>query len=116
MAGPGIAVKIDGGFDERALADLVNELRNAGAEAIAVNDARVGPRSWFAAGSPGTLVVDAKEVRGPWSVSAIGASEVLYVAMTRTGGIVGQFEVIYQRTRFAVTRETTLDLPAVSPP
>src|SRR5256886_9182523 len=29
-AGPGIAVRIDGGVDERALSDLVNELRNAG--------------------------------------------------------------------------------------
>jgi uncharacterized protein YlxW (UPF0749 family) len=116
VTGPGIAVKIDGAFDERALSDLVNEMRNAGAEAIAVNDARVGPRSWFGPGSPGTLVVDARELRGPWTVSAIGASEVLHVAMTRTGGIVGQFELIYQRTRFNVSRETSLDLPAVTSP
>jgi uncharacterized protein YlxW (UPF0749 family) len=114
VAGPGIAVRVDGQFDERALSDLVNELRNAGAEAIAVNDARVGPRTWFGPGSSGTLVVDGKEVRGPWTVRAIGDPEVLYVAMTRTGGIVGQFELIYQRTKFTVGRETTLDLPAVS--
>ncbi len=116
VTGPGIAVRIDGTFDERALADLVNELRNSGAEAIAVNDARVGPRSWFGPGSAGGLVVDAKEMRAPWSVAAIGSSDVLYIAMTRTGGIVGQFELIYQRTRFSVTRETALDLPAVATP
>ncbi|MBI2774160.1 MAG: DUF881 domain-containing protein [Chloroflexi bacterium] len=116
VTGPGIAVRIDGAFDERALSDLVNELRNAGAEAIAVNDARVGPRSWFGPGSEGSLVVDGRAVRGPWAVSAIGATEVLHVAMTRTGGIVGQFELIYQRTRFSVTRETSLDLPAIAGP
>lgn len=116
VAGPGIVVRIEGQFDERALSDLVNELRNAGAEAIAVNDARVGPRSWFGPGSSGTLVVDGTAVRGPWSVRAIGDPDVLHVAMTRTGGIVGQFELIYQRTRFSVARETALDLPAVAAP
>ena len=39
VTGGGITVRIDGAFDERALSDLVNELRNAGAEAIAVNTA-----------------------------------------------------------------------------
>jgi len=116
VTGPGIAVRIDGPFDERALADLVNELRNAGAEAIAVNDARVGPRTWFGAGASGSLVVDGRDVRGAWTVGAIGAPDVLYVAMTRTGGIVGQFELIYQRTRIQVTRETALDLPPVTSP
>lgn len=116
VTGPGIAIRIDGPFDERALSDLINELRNSGAEAIAVNDARVGPRTWFGPGANGGLVVDGREVRGPWSVGAIGASDVLYVAMTRTGGIVGQFELIYQRTRIVVSRESALDMPAVATP
>ncbi len=113
VTGPGVGVRIDGPFDERALSDLVNELRNAGAEAIGVNDRRVGPRTWFGGGPNGALLVDGAEVSGPWTVRSIGAPDVLYVAMTRTGGIVGQFELIYQRTRFTVTRETSLDLPAV---
>ncbi len=116
VTGPGIGVRVEGQFDERALSDLVNELRNAGAEAIAVNETRVGPRSWFGPGSSGTLVVDGREVRGPWIVRAIGDADVLYVAMTRTGGIVGQFELIYQRTKFTVGRESALDLAAVGSP
>lgn len=116
VSGPGIAVRIDGPFDERALSDLVNELRNAGAEAISVNDHRVGPRTWFGPGSAGAIVADGAEVSGPWTVRAIGDADVLHVAMTRTGGIVGQFELIYQRTRFGVSRESVLDLPAVTSP
>ncbi|HEV8229835.1 MAG TPA: DUF881 domain-containing protein [Candidatus Limnocylindria bacterium] len=116
VSGPGIAVQIDGTFDDRALSDLVNELRNAGAEAIAVNAARVGPRSHFALTADKALTVDAVPVRGPWQVRAIGASEVMYVAMTRTGGIIGQFELIYRGTRFNVTRESALDLPALATP
>src|SRR5207245_811161 len=112
VAGPGIAVRIDGSFDERALSDLVNELRNAGAEAIAVNDVRVGPKSFFTGTVDHSIAVDGRPLRGPWMVRAIGSPDVVYVAMTRTGAIIGQFELIYRTTRFAVTKETALDLPA----
>ena len=112
--GQGISIKIDGAFDDRAMSDLTNELRNAGAEAISVNDVRVGPRSWYASGPERTIMLDGKQLNGPWTVRAIGASDVMYVAITRTGGIEGQFELIYPKTRFTVTKEPTLDLPAVA--
>ena len=104
VAGPGIGIRIDGGFDERALSDLVNELRNAGAEAI----------SYFTGTPDRAIAVDGHALRGPWIVHAIGASDVVYVAMTRTGGIIGQFEVIYRNTHFAVTKEPALDIPALA--
>lgn len=114
VKGQGISVRVDGAFDDKALSDLVNELRNAGAEAIAVNTQRVGPRSWFGIAPDRSLTVDAHAIRGPWTVSAVGAPEVMYVAMTRTGGIIGQFELIYRNTRFSVTRESALELPSAS--
>jgi hypothetical protein len=40
----------------------------------------------------------------------------MYVAMTRTGGIIGQFELIYRSTRFSVARESALDLPSLANP
>ncbi|MGH2472018.1 MAG: DUF881 domain-containing protein [Candidatus Limnocylindria bacterium] len=112
VSGPGISIKIDGSFDERALSDLVNELRNAGAEAISVNEMRVGPKSYFTGAADRSIAVDGRPLRGPWMVRAIGSPDVVYVAMTRTGGIIGQFELIYRSTQFAVTKETALDLPA----
>lgn len=112
--GQGITVKIDGPFDDRAMSDLTNELRNAGAEAIAVNEVRVGPRSWFGSGPEHTILLDGRQLNGPWTVKAIGASEVIFVAITRTGGIQGQFELIYPRTRFAVIKEPVLDVAAVA--
>ena len=112
VSGPGISIRIDGAFDERALSDLVNELRNAGAEAISVNEVRVGPKSYFTGTADQAIAVDGRPLRGPWTVRAIGAPDVVYVAMTRIGGIIGQFELIYRSTRFAVTKETALDLPA----
>lgn len=116
VSGPGITVSVEGPFDDKAFSDLVNELRNAGAEAIAVNDVRIGPRSWFSSGAGGAVAVDGRPVRGPLRVSAVGSPEVMYVAMTRTGGIVGQFELIYRSTHFGVARQTSLDLPALAAP
>ncbi|HYK98270.1 MAG TPA: DUF881 domain-containing protein [Candidatus Acidoferrales bacterium] len=116
VTGQGISVKVDGAFDEKALNDLVNELRNAGAEAIAVNGVRVGPRSWFGITPDRALTVDATRIRGPWTVSAVGAPDVMYVAMTRTGGIIGQFELIYRSTRFSVAKENALSLPSLAQP
>ena len=77
---------------------------------------RVGPRSWFGATADRALTVDSVAVRGPWQVRAVGSPEVMYVAMTRTGGIIGQFELIYKGTRFDVSRESALDLPALATP
>lgn len=116
VKGPGVSVRVEGAFDDKALSDLVNELRNAGAEAVAVNAVRVGPRSWFGSAADRALAVDGIAVRGPWVVSAVGAAEVMYVAMTRTGGIIGQFELIYRGTRFSVSRETGLSLPSLANP
>ena len=111
LVGQGISIAIDGPFDEKAMSDLVNELRNAGAEGIAINDRRVGPRSWFAPSTQGAIALDGARLAGPWTVRAIGPSDVVYVAITRTGGIIGQFELIYRSTRFRVTKEIALDLP-----
>lgn len=116
VKGQGISVKVDGAFDDKALSDLINELRNAGAEALAINGVRVGPRSWFGIANDRALIVDAAPIKGPWTVSAVGAPEVMYVAMTRTGGIIGQFELIYRSTRFSVDRESALSLPSLANP
>jgi uncharacterized protein YlxW (UPF0749 family) len=112
--GQGITVKIDGTFDDRAMSDLTNELRNAGAEAVSVNDVRVGPRSWYAPGPERAILLDGTQVNGPWTVRAIGASDVMHVAITRTGGIQGQFGLIYPKTRITVTKESSIDVPAVA--
>ncbi len=111
VSGPGVAVRIDGPFDDRAMSDLVNELRNAGAEAIGVNGQRVGPRSWVARAAGGMLI-DGSAVTSPFVVQAIGAPDTIAVALTRTGGIIGQFGLIYGRTRFLVTEDKVVDLPA----
>jgi uncharacterized protein YlxW (UPF0749 family) len=111
VSGPGVEVRIDGPFDDRAMSDLVNELRNAGAEAIGLNGARIGPRAWFARADNG-VVVDGRVVTSPYRLQAVGAPDTISVALTRVGGIVGQLGLIYGRTRFTVAEQKAIDLPA----
>ncbi len=111
VSGAGVEVRIEGPFDDRAMSDLVNEMRNAGAEAIGINGQRVGPRSWFARVSGG-VTVDGLLASSPYRVQAIGSPDTISVALTRTGGIVGQLGLIYGRTRFLVTQERLIDLAA----
>ncbi len=111
LSGAGVEVRIEGPFDDRATSDLVNELRNAGAEAIGINGQRIGPRTWFARATGGVMV-DGQLVSTPYRVQAIGSPETISVALTRTGGIIGQFGLIYGRTRFLVTQEKLIDLSA----
>jgi len=111
VSGAGVEIRIEGPFDDRAMSDLVNEVRNAGAEAVGVNGRRVGPRSWFAR-TDGGVTIDGQLVSSPYRVQAIGAPETIRVALTRTGGIVGQLELIYGKTRFLVSTVSVVDLPA----
>jgi uncharacterized protein YlxW (UPF0749 family) len=64
---------------------VVNELWNAGAEAIAVNGKRVGPRTNFrCVGS--TILVDSIKVASPIRIQVIGDQQTLLGAMNMPGG------------------------------
>lgn len=89
VAGSGVEITITGEIDAAAVDDLVNELRNAGAEAIAIEDLRVIARTAIS-GVPGSLDVDGFLLRDPFTIRAIGRPEVLVGSLTRGGGIIAQ--------------------------
>ncbi|RPH33703.1 MAG: DUF881 domain-containing protein, partial [Chloroflexi bacterium] len=57
VEGQGITVQVSGALDAIALNDLINELRNAGAEALAVDETRLTARSVVVQGAR-TLEID----------------------------------------------------------
>jgi uncharacterized protein YlxW (UPF0749 family) len=89
IAGRGVQITISGEIDASAVDDLINELRNAGAEAIAIEDIRVIART-SVSGVPGSLDVDGFLLRDPFMIRAIGKPETLVGSLTRTGGIIAQ--------------------------
>ncbi len=91
VEGQGIVVHVDGSLDAIAVNDLINELRNAAAEAIAVDDVRVTARSVVIQG-PRALQIDGIEIGRRFTLTAIGSPDGLLAAMQRPGGIVAQLE------------------------
>ena len=64
---------------------LVNDLKNAGAEAISVNGQRiVGNTSIYCAGN--VIKVNEKKISSPVEIRAIGEPDLLYGSMTMPGG------------------------------
>ena len=92
--------------------DLVEELRDAGAEAIAVNNLRVGAASWFGEGN-NVVVLDTHPLAAPYRVAAIGQPATLDGGLSIPGGALDSF-----RTQKGVTvdvqRLAKVDLPALA--
>jgi uncharacterized protein YlxW (UPF0749 family) len=87
VAGPGVEVEISDPVSVLDLHDLVNELRNAGAEATALNGYRIV--AWSAISTDGAYVtVDGRPVQIPYRLEAIGDAPTLEVALSRPGGLI----------------------------
>jgi uncharacterized protein YlxW (UPF0749 family) len=114
VQGQGIILEVEGRLDAIALNDLINELRNAGAEAMAVDSIRITHRS-VATQGPTALVVDGFEVGERFSLTAIGSPQGLLATMERPGGIISQLEQFISATIVARQSEQ-ITLPATSIP
>ncbi|MCU0277275.1 MAG: DUF881 domain-containing protein [Candidatus Nanopelagicales bacterium] len=89
VRGPGIKMRVDGedSFFASDLLNTVQELRDAGAEAIEVNGNRVVVNTWFADAATG-ISVSGAIIRAPFELQAIGGPSTMSTAMRIPGGIV----------------------------
>lgn len=91
--GPGVVVTITdprGAVTAASILNGVEELRDAGAEAIEVNDrARVVASTSFVE-RDGVILVDGHELRPPYVVDAIGSTHTLSEAVIFPGGLADQ--------------------------
>lgn len=89
VSGPGVTIVItdpDGVVDAPLLLDAVQELRDAGAEAIQVGSTRVVVDTWFG-GADGAVVVDGEPVTAPIRIVAIGDPDTMTAALSIPGGL-----------------------------
>jgi uncharacterized protein YlxW (UPF0749 family) len=107
VSGRGVMITVGGKINAEAVDDLLNELHNAGAEAIAVEGIRLVARSTVS-GPPGSLDVDGYILGDPFRIRAIGRPETLVGSLTRAGGIIAQLA--------ATDPEATLDVAPVDEP
>ena len=114
IAGRGVEITVNGEIDAGAVDDLLNELRNAGAEAIAIEDVRVIART-AVSGVPGSLDVDGILLRDPFTIRAIGRPETLIGSLTRVGGIIAQLAATNAAAIVDVRPiDTVMTLPATT--
>jgi uncharacterized protein YlxW (UPF0749 family) len=111
VVGPGVTITISGEIEGAGVEDLINELHNAGAEAIAVDDVRVVPGS-VAAGPGRGLSIENTPLEDPFEIRAIGSPETLTGSLTRIGGVIAQLAATYPLAELTVTPVERLELPA----
>jgi uncharacterized protein YlxW (UPF0749 family) len=96
-SGPGVEVVIndpDKNIDASALLDAVEKLRDAGAEAIAINGtARVVAQTYFL-DDDDQIRVGGREIKRPYRIEAIGDSSVLAGAVRFPGGLMAGISIL----------------------
>jgi len=115
VSGPGVEVLVEGKVNALDLQDLVNELRNAGAEAIALNDQRLAVNSVVSVHEDGHLTVNGQRIDGPYRFLALGAPETLETALLRNGGLVYLLRRAYPNLRVQTTQHAKIVIGVIRP-
>jgi uncharacterized protein YlxW (UPF0749 family) len=114
--GPGIELRISdpqGRVDAAVLLDTLQELRDAGAEAVQINDLRVIASTDFLDDRPSRVRIDGRVVSAPYLFKVIGDPETLIPALRIPGGV---FAVLADRGANAtVERRDEVVIDALRP-
>ncbi len=92
------------------LMTLVNELREAGAEAIAINDQRVAGSTAIRSVGP-VIHVNGRPVSTPFVIRAIGKTDVLYGAMNLPYGLIDQLRPL--GINISMVKKEKITIPAI---
>ncbi len=123
-SGPGITVTVvdrEGGVDAALLLDAVQELRDAGAEAIQIDGQRVVASTAFV-DTPEGIAIDGELVEPPYDLAVIGDPETLASALAIPGGVLesvrnaGGDGLVEQRDVVDVTALRPLEPPEYARP
>ncbi|MEY2397792.1 MAG: hypothetical protein QOJ00_966 [Actinomycetota bacterium] len=117
VSGPGLTLRIDdpeGSILYDTLIDVVEELRDAGAEAIAINGRRIGAGTAFGARGT-TITVDGISIGAPYTVNAIGPAATLEGGLKIPGGIIDTLASL-RGVAVDLQRAAKLDAPALANP
>lgn len=117
VTGPGVSLRVEDpsssvGYD--TLIDIVQELRDAGAEAISVNGLRVGVSSAFSQRDR-RVSLDGEVLTPPFQVAAIGQPATLESGLKIPGGALDALAAL-KDVRFDLQRSARLDLPPLARP
>jgi uncharacterized protein YlxW (UPF0749 family) len=113
--GPGLVMTVTdagGALDSSQFVMALGELRNAGAEAVALNGVRLTPRSWFTSDSTG-VVVDGTRISSPYTWQILGDATTLEPALEIQAGSAQQMRARGAGVDIAASDD--LQITAVAP-
>jgi len=113
VGGPGVTISISGPIDGSGVEELINELRNAGAEAIGVGDVRI-VNGVVVTGAQGAASIGGARLGPVFELSAIGAPDKLTGSLTRSGGVIAQLAATEPGVSVTVTPVDRIELPATT--
>ncbi len=102
LVGPGISVAVRGPIGGDGVEDLLNEIRNAGAEAIVIGSVRLVP-GIVVTGEAGAVTLGDTPLGVAFEIRAIGSPQILTGTLTRSGGIIAQLGTAYPDANISVT-------------
>ncbi len=114
VSGPGVEVEILGNPEPFEMLDLVNELRNAGAEAIAIGNPQTMVRLVYRSGiggGRGWILVDGILLSGPYYIRAIGSPDTILKTLERRGGLLALLRYTHPDWVVTVTPADRVTLP-----
>lgn len=94
VSGQGVIINVLDGADlihQEDVVILIDELKNAGSQAICVNEQRITNSSYLYC--DGTVIlIDGEKIGNPFTIKAIGDSQTIYGALTRNKGYISTLQ------------------------
>ncbi len=110
VSGAGVRVVVEGPLPGDAIEQLLNELRNAGAEAISIGAIRVVP-GVIVSGPANSLVASGIPLADPIEILAIGQPESLAGSLARAGGPIAQLSARFPDVGITVNDADSVSIP-----
>jgi uncharacterized protein YlxW (UPF0749 family) len=111
VSGSGVEVSLDGPIGVLDVQDLINELHNAGAEALTINGERLTLYSVIASTQDGAITINGTQLSRPYILQAIGHPETMETALLRRGGFIAVLQRNYEGLAVSVVRREKMVLP-----
>lgn len=119
LIGPGIIITLNDGDPKLAtdpivhdgdLVEVVNALRNAGAEAISINDQRITNRTEISCAG-NIITINGEKVGAPFVIKAIGSALRLKTSINIHGGYINKLEKAYVQVDVKQIDKSTIEIP-----
>lgn len=111
VAGEGVHVVVVGAVPGEVIEELLNELRNAGAEAISIGSIRVVP-GVVVNGPAGSISVTGVPLADPVTILAVGQPQTLAGSLSRAGGPIAQLAARFPEATITVEAQDLVVIPA----